>query len=700
MLQSNTQAQVGSSGDTAGRFASRYVSRETLTWVFFAQGVSIVPLFFFLPFWLAVIWVAAVLLRVQIFRGVWPFPNTFVKFIFGSLGIVGLYLSYGGRMGVDPMIGLLVLAFVLKLIEVRSRQDVLIVLYIGFVAIAAQLLMAPNFWIGLYGLASCCVLLSALQQVFQHRRVSTKLRLWSGFSILLQALPVMLVLFLVMPRLGQLWAVPSLTETGKTGFSDSMSPGDFSNLIKSDAIAFRATFGDSRIPAPRQRYWRGLVLETFDGKAWKRPGGWYSVTANSLPSDQPNPGWNLFARNSEGDLVTVDSALSDETSFRYSVLLEPHNYAWLFTLVAPVEAYSDTLRTRFSPDVLLTSQVPVTSRSQYDVISFENYRFGSQSLSSKELTRNLKLPLQGNPRARAMAERWRNQNLPSDLIVERALAYYANSFTYTLQPPLLGDDPIDDFLFSTQRGFCEHFSSSFVYLMRAAGIPARVVLGYQGGEYREAGRYLVVRQSDAHAWAEVWLAGRGWTRIDPTAAVSPLRIERALFETVSRDESSLVGGAFLRLNALAWLGQTKLMLEEWDYLWQTQVMGYDDHAQSGLLERLLGGRDPWRIALFFVLGVGIPLLLYYLTGVLRFSRRQYSQELVHLRKVFRKLDKAGFPRRQEETPHDYMLRISKLRPELGPQLRKIVTLYYAIAYGAKSTRLDDLRTACRQFSTR
>ena len=271
MKARNTVSKIqSSSGDSAGKFASSSVSRSALAWIFIAQGVAILPLFLFMPKWLMAIWLLAIITRVQVFRGVWPFPGNAVKMSLGVAGIAGLYWSFGGKVSVEPMIGFLLLSFVLKLVEVRRRVDVLLVLYIGFVAVAAQLLLLQSFWMSLYSLLSCMVLLAALQSVFQHRAVSVFQQLRDAGVLLLKAIPVMLILFLVMPRLGQFWAVPSMQGAAKTGFSDSMSPGDFSRLVQSDDIVFRATFKSEEIPPPNERYWRGLVLEQFDGRRWQR----------------------------------------------------------------------------------------------------------------------------------------------------------------------------------------------------------------------------------------------------------------------------------------------------------------------------------------------------------------------------------------------------------------------------------------------
>ncbi|SMF64018.1 Transglutaminase-like enzymes, putative cysteine proteases [Alteromonadaceae bacterium Bs31] len=694
--QSASQGAQSYSGSSAGKFASNSVSRNSLGWIFVAQGVSILPLFLFMPLWLLAIWLFAIITRIQIYRGVWPYPGNVLKLCIGLAGVAGLYWSFGGSVSVEPMIGFLLLSFVLKLVEVRRRVDVLVVLYIGFVAVAAQLLLSQTFRMSLYAVLSCVVLLAALQSVFQHRALSPFKQVRDAFMLLLKAVPVMLILFLLMPRLGQFWAVPSMQGAAKTGFSETMSPGDFSRLIQSDDIVFRATFKTAALPPPRERYWRGLVMEQFDGRRWQRFGAnWSQVTFGARSAESPMKEWELKSKSDTGKLSNLEHLAEQDKTYHYSVLMEPHNYHWLFVLMAPIEAFSQNMKPRFNPNFLLVNTVPVATRSTYEVLSLPSYRIGATAPNSKQISRNLVLPERGNERARALAKQWREEGARGQELIDRALALYRQSFTYTLQPPQLGANAVDEFLFSTQRGFCEHFASSFVYLMRAAGVPARVVVGYLGGEVKEGG-YMVVRQSDAHAWAEVWLPKEGWVRVDPTSAVSPLRIERALHEAVGEDEASMVGGALLRINALRWLSLARNKMEELDYLWQTSVLGYDSEQQAGFFKKYLGGTDPWRLGLFFVAGIGALLLLYYVFSLIKHPAKNQAPELKLLRQVLRVLEKGGLHRQPGETLLAFNERLKNSRPDIAHEFGAIVELYQQVAYQGKNEKLIDLHTRVKQ----
>lgn len=699
MATRSIHPQSGYAGDSAGKFASQRVTRSSLFWIFVAQGVAIAPLFYFLPVWLFAIWLLAILTRVQIYRGVWPYPSNIIKLLFGVVGGMSLYASYG-NFGVEPMIGFMLVSFVLKLIEVRHRTDVLIVLYISFVAVATQLLLSQSVWISLYGLFSCWVTITALRAVFQHRSISVVRQLKASGALLLKSLPLMLVLFLVMPRLGQLWAVPSLTGTAKTGFSDTLSPGDFSQLVKSDEIAFRVRFEGNKVPPPSERYWRGLVLDEFDGKRWSRRGAeWLPVDSGGEPAVAPYSSWNLRVPNQKKQWVTFDkNRIKDiDYVYRYSILMEPHQYQWLFSLMVPVEATSVTTPLKFIEPILLVSAVPVNTRLQYDVVSLHQYSVLGFHNSAGRLTRNLLLPENGNVKARALASQWRSESSSPEHIINKALNFYAQSFFYTLRPPRLGENSIDDFVFNSQRGFCEHFASSFVFLMRQAGIPARVVLGYLGGDYNANLDYMVIRQSDAHAWAEVWLENKGWVRVDPTSAVSPDRIERSLYEAVDSSEERLVGGAFMRIGALAWVAKIRYTLEEWDYLWQTRVLNYNDKSQDSFFKKLLGGADPWRVGGFLVGSVSLLLLLYYLSGWLRRSKSIRPAEQQMLTHVFCKFERLGIIRLPQETVDAYTRRVSSLKPELAQSLQEITKLFNQIAYEGRRYQLPVLREMVRKF---
>ena len=672
------------------------VSRHTLIWLFVAQGISIFPLFFHLPSWLPLVWLFSMGWRVQVYRGAWPYPGFLTRFVLGAVCVTGLFISFAGSLGIESMVAFLVVSFTLKLVELRAKKDVLLVVYIGFIAIAAHFLFYQSFAITVYSICACLLYLAVWNTLYRTQYLPIKIQLLSSARLLLQSMPIMLILFLVLPRLGQLWHVPLQKGAATTGFSDSMSPGDFSSLSRSKAVAFRVTFGAphltdearraevAKIPPPSGRYWRALVFDDFDGRKWRYSKG---LASHRLSSSHVPPSSWLFDVQKEPDML------------EYQVLLEPHNQRWLFTLMAPRQVYSQQLKIGFADDYLTMARDSVMSRTQYHVISHRNYQAAQSGLSKEARRRNLLLPEHFNPKTIALANEWRkevvfNTALNDRHIVNKALALYREKFTYTLQPPALGSHSVDQFLFGTQRGFCEHFSASFVVLMRAAGVPARVVVGYLGGELNPIDNYLVVRQSDAHAWAEVWLPDEGWRRVDPTSAVSPDRIELGLDEALTDDERALLDSAYSSSPMMARLQQH---IEALNYNWQRWVLGYDTARQVNVLERLLGGLQAWRIALFFIGGCGAVIVVYLLWLSIT-ARTRYSsvEQRLYLRFIAR-FKKRGFERAPGESPRDFAQRIGLEHPAWQAELSLITKLFYAVAYQDQVQQLPALRRHIRKF---
>lgn len=653
----------------------QWVNRNTLAWLLVAQAVSIFPLFVYLPLWVPLIWLFSLAWRVQIYRGAWSFPSNRVKAFVGFLSIVGLVLSYAGTLGVEPLVAFLVVSFVLKLLEVRTRGDVMLVVYVGFIAVAAQFLFFQTIVIAVYGFISVLILMSAWNCIYRSQPIAFKKQLWAATTLLLQSLPLMLLLFIVLPRIGSLWHVPLPNKTGVTGFSDSMSPGDFSSLSQSSAVAFRVTFDSnnaSAVPSRENWYWRGLILDSFDGRRWQHSEiSSYKQAAelNRIPDF-----WGL-------DLPPNPSV------FGYEVLMEPHQQRWLFTLMAPLAASSSGNKLYFTPGYLTKSYKPITSRSQYQVKSTLLYRAAASGISPYWRRKNLSLPAGSNPRSLALVKAWLEDGLNENAVIERALAMYRKSFTYTLRPPPLGTHSVDEFLFFTRKGFCEHFASSFVVLMRAAGIPARVVVGYQGGEVNPVDDYVIVRQSDAHAWTEVWLRGRGWVRVDPTAAVSPLRIERGLEASLAEEERGLVGPMF----SGAWINALQLRLDAMSYNWHQWVLGYDSERQSGLFQRLFGGAEAWRIGAFFVGIISSLLVLYFIFLTWKGTVEYKYPEQALYAKFIRKLQRKGFSPDVGETPLAFAERVSAENTDWAEQVRIITQLYLQIAYDEQGQLLQQLR---------
>lgn len=668
------------------------ISRASLVALIVAQFVSLIPFAFELPLWLFGYWAAALIWRVQIFRGAAGFPRAWMKYSMAVVGIVGLYFSFPGMFSVEALVAFLFISFSLKLIEVHEKKDAVLLINVGFMSLASYFLFSQSLGAGLYFALATVVQLNAWMSLYRERPISWLASVRQGAIFFMQALPLMLILFISLPRLGQLWHMPAQGKQATTGFSDSMSPGEISNLIQSNKVAFRVSFdlgGGQELPEPNERYWRALVLDNFDGRRWRRSSDGLRGRFTRYNTTSPRPDWDMsFPRVAQ--------------PYRYSVLLEPHYQNWLFTMMSPYSANSSMLDLRYDSDALLRSREAVTARTHYEVVSYVDYNFSVNPLSDQDKARNLRLP-DGNENTRKLADEWRQQAQEGSdqwelAVIELARQYYQQSFRYTLQPPELGNDGIDEFLFEGQSGFCEHFSSSFVFLMRAAGIPARVVLGYQGGDLNPVEQYLIVRQRDAHAWAEVWVAGRGWLRIDPTAAVAPSRIEQGIAGAVDEEDASLVAG--MNSNSAFWrsVRWMQMHLDAASYSWQRWVLNYDNDTQAGFFKRFMGGYDAWRIGLFFIFGAGTCVLLYYFASNWLFAARvhEYPEKRIYA-KHLSLLSKRGFKKEKSESPMQFAQRVALQTPKQKSELLAVARAFECTAYAAEASAILRLEQACTRY---
>jgi transglutaminase-like putative cysteine protease len=556
---------------------------------------------------------------------------------------IGFHTLFGREVGVT----LLILLTTLKFMELRSMRDAMVMIYLACFIIITHFFYSQSIPTALYLLATLLVIVTTWVHL-HGQSIALKPRLRIAATLLLQAVPLMLVLFVLFPRVqGPLWGLPQ-DAFASSGLDDKMSPGSLSRLSLSDAVAFRVSYAGAP-PRREQMYWRGPVLWEFDGRTWS-PGRTLSGSAPQF-SDTSQP--------------------SD-----YSVTLEPHNKTWLFALDMPDRISIPALLT---DDFQLHRKEPVRARLRYEARSFLSYR-ANPNESERQLRRALQLPPGVNPRARQLAAQWRAENNDDAALAQRALQHFSQlDFRYTLEPPLLGVNSVDDFLFETRQGFCEHYASTFVFLMRAAHIPARVVTGYQGGEYNALGDYYIVRQSDAHAWAEVWLAGQGWVRIDPTAAIAPARVQSGLSAALP-DNAAL---PFMARNPPQWMLELRL---NWDALanqWNQWVLGYNTERQFAFLTRLGMEAVTWqKMATSMMIGVGLFVALFSLFMLRHLFAQQSDKVQATWLRLCRKLAKAGLPRAVHEGAQDYAKRIATARPELAESMADLALRYNTLRYGS------------------
>jgi transglutaminase-like putative cysteine protease len=580
---------------------------------------------------------------------------------------VAVLVQYDTLLGREAGVALLVLFLGLKLMEMRARRDLFVVIFLCFFLLLTGFFHSQSFLVAIVTAAAVVALLAAmLTMQFGQREAGIGRRFRIVGLLLLQAAPIAAVLFVLFPRIsGPLWGLPEDAHTGRTGLSDTMSPGQISKLALDDEVAFRVQFAD-RVPEPGRLYWRGPTLGHFDGRTW-RP-------VRRELADPPTP------------TVAVPP---DSRVLRYRTTLEPHSRRWLFALDVPAEmAQAPGLAVSIAPDFTMLSIDPVVARLRYDGAARLDASIG---LNENRLSLQdwIQLPPGQARRTLEMAARWRTEEQDEGKLVERALAMFRdNAFRYTLDPPLLVDDPVDRFLFETRAGFCEHYSSAFVVLMRALDIPARVVTGYQGAEPNPGDDYWIVRQADAHAWAEVWLPGRGWVRVDPTAAVAPERIERGSAGVQGR--RSAIGAPGL-LGGHEIVQRWRMSLDSLTNGWNQWVLNYDRSRQRVLLATLgLDATDPRELA-----GALAGMLALALGAValvtLRPRHPRDPVERAYTRFCAR-LAALGAPRARDETASRYLHRIDRLlEPSEAALARDIVASYNRLRYDPATATPDRIR---------
>lgn len=643
------------------------IPRLTLWWLIAALFLVIAPHFLRLPLWVSFLIVACVAWRVLIFRGRAAFPNKPVKMliVFISLPLIVVqYRTLGS--GLDTAVCLLITGAVFKLLEMRQRRDMLVVIALSYVLSMVGFIYSQTILAAIHALATFVVTTGALISLQrENSRSSLKTNAHLALRLVAQSVPLAIVLFVLVPRVEPLWTMPTPVSSNKTGVTDEMSPGNISDLSRSGELAFRVSFEDDT-PVNEQLYWRGLVLDYFDGRSWRR----------SATAFQSYEMMERFQRPSGG--VRRGEPIS------YDIILEPTQQTWIYALPLAQVNVSDVIQDR---NYTLHKEKPITQRYRYQAQTYLDYDTDIE-LPSALQTRALQLPEEElNPRSKQLALEFRQEAPDDRAFAMRVLRYFREEpFFYTLTPPVLGEATIDDFLFSSLQGFCEHYASSFVYLMRAAGIPARVVVGYQGGEVNPFEGYTMVYQYNAHAWAEVWLEGEGWVRFDPTGAVAPERISEGAQSVFENQPGFLEDSRFsmMRFRNTQWLNSLRLRLDATDYAWNRWVVSYDEDTQIKVLESLFG--EQARSRMYLVLGVAIFVFFAIAAFFLLRGRKQKDHDrvtILYLR-LTQDLAAQGIVRKQGEGPLDFCTRVGQHRPEWAALMTTITAMYVQLSYGART----------------
>lgn len=646
---------------------SYQIPRSALIWILLSVAVVLLPQSVRMPAWISVVAAACIIWRILIFKGKLSYPNRWMRVLIVLFTLaVSIAQMRSIGIGLDSAAALLALGFVFKLIEMKQKRDIYVVISLCFIMAMVAFLYSQSFLATIYTLGSILVILGAMIALNRSHSVSDN---WGtskmAGKMLLQALPLALVLFYVFPRIAPLWAVPIQSSGASTGVSNEMSPGDISSLGRSGDLAFRVQFESEDVLAHEYLYWRGLVLTDFDGETWRRERSRSNFTIASARADQQLQ-W-------EGRMARAGSPIE------YNIILEPTQQPWLYGLQL-AEAIGDEIYQ--SRDFELFNKGLVTQRLSYNLRS---YLQNSTDLVLLDRVRRqtVELPSEGNSESREFARQLRSSVATDRDYVMAVLNHFSqNEFFYTLNPALLGDNRIDDFLFNTREGFCEHYASTFAYLMRAAGIPSRVVIGYQGAELNPFENYLMVYQYNAHAWNEVWLEDEGWVRFDPTGAVSPDRVRLGVEAALRDDPAFLEQSLFSSsgLGGIGWVNSLRLRLDALEYEWNRRVVNYDEDVQFEFFEKLFGQVTEQKI-LLLLMGLASVVVLGIAFTVIRFEPRSKQGPIVSAyNKMSKDLEKIGLGREKGEGPIVYRDRVIAARPDLKGPLTQITRLYIEISY--------------------
>ena len=650
---------------------SYQIPRAALIWVLISVILVILPQSIRMPAWIITIVVICITWRLLIFAGKLNYPGRLVRVavVVFTLVVSATQMRNIG-VGLDSAAGLLTLGFVFKLIEMRHKRDIYVVLSLCFVMAMVAFLYSQSALSTVYIAITVTIITAAMIALNRSSLiVDTGGTMRLALKIILQAVPLTVLLFLVFPRIAPLWAVPLQTSANSTGVTDEMSPGDISQLGRSAALAFRVQFENSVPPLHENLYWRGLVLDDFDGATWRRTRS-RSAYGNAAQLANFQFDWE--------DRIRIEG-----NPTLYNVILEPTQQPWIYGLHLAQPVSKNMFQSR---NFEIFNNGLISQRLSYDLSSYRNNQTDLILLDSQR-SRNTELPEEGNSQSLEYARQLRGSVATDRDFAYAVLAFFQrNEFFYTLNPALLGENRIDDFLFNTLEGFCEHYASAFSFLMRAVGIPSRVVVGYQGAEYNRFEDYMMVYQYNAHAWNEVWLEGEGWVRFDPTGAVSPERIQLGVEEALRNDPAFMEESFFsaARFGGVDWINTLRLRLDAIEYEWNRRVVNYDEDVQFELFERLFGDVTEQKILILLIGLAGIVIVAVGFTVIRIEPRSKHSPIVKAYLNIGKELEKVGLGRRQGEGPLDFCDRVVDARPELAGVMTELTDLYISLSYRSKS----------------
>ncbi|MEM6885646.1 MAG: DUF3488 and transglutaminase-like domain-containing protein [Verrucomicrobiota bacterium] len=651
--------------DFMGAFGLPRLERKMVIQALACFGIALLPHIFHLAWWLILMAAGVALWRwASLRKQVRLPPSSFFVFVIPVL-LVGIFLTYGTVTGRDGGTGLLVGFFCLKMLELRNRKDFLVVTGVSYALILAGVLFTQSLLMCLYLLFQFWFTTTCLIRV--HGRTHDRKSRTAGslsMSLIWKSLPLTLVLFVFFPRIdAQLRFSPF---DPSSGFADSMAPGSVSGAFSDRSMAFRVEFPDGDVPEPEDLYWRGVILsKTEDGMAWER---------------QPFGVQREVRRVSE---VTELQA----GQVRQRISLIPSFQRWVFALDHPV-IWPDSAETHLGG--VVGWPYKIRSRLQYEVISDPDHH--SQEMGQNILKRYLQLPQEREltPRVRELVKHWRRGGASDEVVVTRAMQYFKDEeFEYTFYPGTYRRRALDQFLFERKLGFCEHYSGSLATLMRVAGIPARVVLGFQGGEMNPYGDFMLVRKQNAHSWVEVWIEGRGWMRVDPTSVIQPMRLTGGmqwLQDLIGRGFGFSIAGLDFYLFAPGWLpdpiseflDEIRNRIDNLNRVWD-EMLGFDYGSQLKLMGNLGIEQSPKTGMVAILVGLAGAIVLVFWAISLRQNLKLRPEDQV-LEQLIRKLKRQGVEKSPYEGVQTYLTRAGKEYPDVREVFDQFIHYYHDIKY--------------------
>ena len=670
---------MSKSKSMSGSKRDRSIPRRPLLWLAAALLFTLPPMFGSLVSWVPYVFLLALAMKFWMEpRGYRLRPAT-LKLILAAMGLFTIFASYGSLKGVEPGISLLVVLVSLKVLEAHTAREFQVMVLMGWVLCLCGFFLSQDFVIALSLLTAFALLLVALIQFY---RGSSPGAFWPPLGttgkILVQAAPLVVLLFVLFPRINTGLRVDfRVFGSLSTGFSDRLSPGSITALANSSEIAFRAEFPGSTATPPGSLYWRGAVMWNCDGLEWRAPYVPVSISSGGSGTRQSPKG----------------------NTIRQRITLAPHGARWMFALDRPFEIPPGAILARGD---YLSSVQTIRKTRRYEVVSFLGP--AGVELTPGERREALELPASISPAVRELAQSWAMQNSNPRAIVNSALEFFRTGFRYSLTPGEYRKNDLEQFLFHRRVGFCEHYAASFATLMRLAGIPARVVVGYLGGEYNDLGHFFLVRQADTHAWCEVWLPDSGWTRVDPTTAVAPGRASLDLYSFLERGITSgqmeaRRSGFLTQLARSPLFTNGRLALETLSYEWDTRVLAFDADVQEVLLDSMgLANRGPL-VLIIEILIVAIALLIIYFGWMQWQTRSRADQVKTSYERFCRKAARLGAQRDPWEGPSDFSRRAAMLLPDQSERIRQISDTYIALRYAPEpaGVALDKFVKVVRAF---